>query len=257
MVEGLAHLARSRYEEDRRPAGHASVWGSWFDAGSGRWGYACCRRTSRAAAACCSLGSDSAAESTAGPPAGAAGELAAVTDWRPREEFETAEGFVAHAARFFASRWRRWQEDGSAGRRAAGVDPTVAKVLISSSTASEVARGIEVVCERLGARAVPVELVEHLEEFCSHVAAREYAQANKAYMEIIMGRRKWLADVPYLVEGNRNGPSVVQNVAERLNKTNSNPLDEAGIRDHAVCLKRLLTVSQAVQPNEDPSKNCG
>ena len=46
----------------------------------------------------------------------------------------------------------------------------------------------------------------------------EDVQANKAYMEIVMGSRKWQGDVPYLVDGNRNGPSVVQNVAERLNK---------------------------------------
>ena len=71
-------------------------------------------------------------------------------------------------------------------------------------------------------------------------------------MDIVMGSRKWQGDVPYLVEagrpaehekpplteewystwniletrllqGNRNGPSVVQNVAERLNKKNSEP----------------------------------
>ena len=44
-------------------------------------------------------------------------------------------------------------------------------------------------------------------------------------MDIVMGSRKWQGDVPYLVEGNRNGPSVVQNVAERINKGNANPLD--------------------------------
>merc|ERR1712039_206768 len=107
----------------------------------------------------------------------------------------------------------------------------VAKVLLSASAATEASKGIEAICERLGSRAVPAELVGHFEAFCSHVGAREYTQANKAYMEMIMGRRKWLGDVPYLVEGNRNGPSVVQNVAERLNKTNQNPLDAAGIRD--------------------------
>ena len=26
---------------------HAAVWGSWFDRGSGKWGYACCKRTER------------------------------------------------------------------------------------------------------------------------------------------------------------------------------------------------------------------
>eukprot|EP00929_Paragymnodinium_shiwhaense_P021300 TRINITY_DN13929_c2_g1_i2.p1 TRINITY_DN13929_c2_g1~~TRINITY_DN13929_c2_g1_i2.p1 ORF type:complete len:258 (+),score=46.86 TRINITY_DN13929_c2_g1_i2:198-971(+) len=257
MVENLAHLARSKFEEDRVPPGHRSIFGSWYCAESGRWGYACCRGASKSAAACCAIESDSAAEPTAAAAAAAAPKFMTVTAWKPREDFETAEGFIAHAARFLASQWRQWLEDGVATKRASAVDPAVAKVLTSTATAHSVAKGIEVICERLAAREVPAELVGHLEEFCNQVGVREYAQANKAYMEIIMGKRKWQGDVPYLVEGNRNGPAVVQNVAERLNKTNANPLDAAGIRDHVVSLKRLLTVAQAVQPNADPSKNSG
>merc|ERR1711904_468240 len=111
--------------------------------------------------------------------------------------------------------------------------------------------------ERISLREVPGDLCQNLEEFCSCVGAREYVQANKAYMEIVMGSRKWQGDVPYLVEGNRDGPSVVQNVAERVNKSNSNPLDVAGIREHTVVLRRLMSVAQAAQPNVDPSKNNG
>ncbi|KAI0318393.1 pre-mRNA-splicing factor SLU7 [Amylostereum chailletii] len=33
---------RSKYPEDVYVNNHASVWGSWYDSGSGTWGYACC-----------------------------------------------------------------------------------------------------------------------------------------------------------------------------------------------------------------------
>ncbi|CAE7476184.1 unnamed protein product, partial [Symbiodinium necroappetens] len=176
--------------------------------------------------------------------------------WRPRDDFETAEGFIIHSSKFLASQWLRWLQDGKLSEVAEKFDPDVRKVLLSESAAKEACQQVRRFCERLDDR-VPVELSQPLEDFCGCIGSREYVRANKAYMDIVMGSRKWQGDVPYLVEGNRNGPSVVQNVAERLNKTNANPLDQAGIRDHAVVLRRLLKVAQAVLPNEDPSKNCG
>eukprot|EP00930_Biecheleria_cincta_P105905 TRINITY_DN98_c0_g1_i1.p1 TRINITY_DN98_c0_g1~~TRINITY_DN98_c0_g1_i1.p1 ORF type:complete len:704 (-),score=195.17 TRINITY_DN98_c0_g1_i1:40-2082(-) len=35
---------KSKYEEDLLVGNHSSIWGSWFDANSGRWGFACCRQ---------------------------------------------------------------------------------------------------------------------------------------------------------------------------------------------------------------------
>lgn len=35
-------VAKSKYEEDMFPGNHTSVWGSYFDKRSMRWGYACC-----------------------------------------------------------------------------------------------------------------------------------------------------------------------------------------------------------------------
>ena len=34
--------ARSKYDEDIYPNNHKSVWGSWYDRGTGAWGFACC-----------------------------------------------------------------------------------------------------------------------------------------------------------------------------------------------------------------------
>lgn len=36
---------KSKYEEDVLVGNHSSIWGSWFDANSARWGFACCHQT--------------------------------------------------------------------------------------------------------------------------------------------------------------------------------------------------------------------
>eukprot|EP00933_Yihiella_yeosuensis_P028806 TRINITY_DN22613_c0_g2_i1.p1 TRINITY_DN22613_c0_g2~~TRINITY_DN22613_c0_g2_i1.p1 ORF type:complete len:258 (+),score=61.22 TRINITY_DN22613_c0_g2_i1:69-842(+) len=252
---GLAHLASSKYRENVKSPGHQSIWGSWYDTSSGQWGYACCKGLGKKAQPCVLLESEAeGAESSKANESKEAKELPPV-EWKPREEFETAEGFVSNTARCLASRWLRWLRDGTLSSLA--LDPESKKVLLSETAAKEAVREVEVFCKRLGQMGASGEIMNRLEDFCSSTGAREYVQANKAYMEIVMGARKWQGDVPYLVEGNRNGPAVVQSVAERINKTNSNPLDEAGIRDNAVLLRRLMKVSQAALPNDEPSKNCG
>jgi pre-mRNA-processing factor SLU7 len=40
-------VAKSKYEEDVHPGNHSSVWGSFFDRTSMRWGYACCHSLTR------------------------------------------------------------------------------------------------------------------------------------------------------------------------------------------------------------------
>ncbi|CAN0202954.1 unnamed protein product, partial [Discosporangium mesarthrocarpum] len=35
-------VAKSKYEEDIFPSNHTSVWGSYFEKRSLRWGFACC-----------------------------------------------------------------------------------------------------------------------------------------------------------------------------------------------------------------------
>eukprot|EP00913_Durusdinium_trenchii_P034776 g32531.t1 len=37
-------LTKSKYEEDVLIGNHSSTWGSWFDAATGRWGFACCHQ---------------------------------------------------------------------------------------------------------------------------------------------------------------------------------------------------------------------
>mmetsp|Transcript_43379 Transcript_43379/g.114736 ORF Transcript_43379/g.114736 Transcript_43379/m.114736 type:complete len:265 (+) Transcript_43379:45-839(+) len=258
----LNHLAKSKYSEDTWAPGHRSVWGSYYDSEAKRWGFSCCNSTDRfAGQGCKPLESDSESSRGSGTDIDESGakrdSLPSVLEWRPRDEFETQEGFIVHATRYMATCWRTWLRDGTLANNVKAAGPDMAKVLLSEANALAASRGVEVICQRLDAGEVAPEITRHLEEFCLQVGAREYADANKAYMEMVFGNRKWQGDVPYLVDGNRNGPSVVQGIAEQINKKNTNPLDAAGIRDHTVQLRRLMAAVQAVRPNENPSRNNG
>lgn len=43
----LSSNVASCYKEDVFPRGHSSVWGSYYNKGSGKWGFRCCQSTSR------------------------------------------------------------------------------------------------------------------------------------------------------------------------------------------------------------------
>lgn len=48
LVKGLPEaIPKSMYEEDFFPGNHTSVWGSWYDQSSRKWGYSCCKSTIR------------------------------------------------------------------------------------------------------------------------------------------------------------------------------------------------------------------
>ncbi|GIX65434.1 step II splicing factor, putative [Babesia caballi] len=57
--DSAAHklVVRSRYREDKFERGHSSVFGSFYDRDSGRWGYRCCKALERAAPCHVRLGS--------------------------------------------------------------------------------------------------------------------------------------------------------------------------------------------------------
>ena len=44
-VGGSEEIPKSRFLEDAYDSNHTSVWGSFFDVPTMRWGYACCHQT--------------------------------------------------------------------------------------------------------------------------------------------------------------------------------------------------------------------
>mmetsp|Transcript_146881 Transcript_146881/g.258880 ORF Transcript_146881/g.258880 Transcript_146881/m.258880 type:complete len:269 (-) Transcript_146881:18-824(-) len=258
-------LATSRYAEDAFPRGHRSVWGSWYCKETSQWGFACCHATGREAVGCCpdfSTASETEALSSAaesGPIAQAAASAAAAAaeaEWRPREAFQTSEGFVAHAMRYFALCWKQFLHDGSLRAAVASgqVDSSAASVLLSEKAARGAAVSLEDFGQRLCRRSLPANLVSKLEEMCLCIGAREYAHANKVYMDIAIGAKKWQSETPVFVSFSMQRQDTE---VKWTPDCGSHPVDDAGVREHVIVLRRLLTVAQAVRPNSDPSKNCG
>merc|ERR1719379_49550 len=102
--------------------------------------------------------------------------------------------------------------------------------------------------------------VEKLQRVCSAMLDRDYAAANKAYIDLTLGSKTWQSSVPQLVDGNRDGPSVVARVSERLNKEqekNLSLLDDPAMKDSLPYLKRLMTSMQCLRPNADVSRHIG
>ncbi|CAK9007257.1 unnamed protein product [Durusdinium trenchii] len=112
---------------------------SEYDADQKAWGFACCRALDPHAPPCAETDRD--AVDASREPTVAEELVAASTGlvWRPREEFETPESFIAHASKCLASQWLKWLQDGTlrSSADASSVDAELRKVLLSEEAAKE------------------------------------------------------------------------------------------------------------------------
>eukprot|EP00421_Protoceratium_reticulatum_P030499 CAMPEP_0168483472 /NCGR_PEP_ID=MMETSP0228-20121227/65588_1 /TAXON_ID=133427 /ORGANISM="Protoceratium reticulatum, Strain CCCM 535 (=CCMP 1889)" /LENGTH=290 /DNA_ID=CAMNT_0008499959 /DNA_START=40 /DNA_END=908 /DNA_ORIENTATION=- len=110
------------YTEDAQEAGHGSVWGSWYDKASKRWGYACCRVTQRGQP--CPLSLEKEVKQTKyGFPTVQCGlkpERKPVSwadgppEFLPRSDFGSSQRFITHFLRFVLGQWRQMLAGGLA-----------------------------------------------------------------------------------------------------------------------------------------------
>ncbi|CAK8993240.1 unnamed protein product [Durusdinium trenchii] len=265
-------LAASRYEEDVVPPGHSSVWGSFFSSQDG-WGYACCRATDKNAPACCESERPALPESKR---ADQAPNEKVTKSWMPRSSFQTSVGFLAHALQYLLQCWR------SAGTKSPEFVPRGDR-MPSQKAMDEVDTAIRDLSDKLGAQKLPLVLLLKLEEMVTCIGEKEYTSANKIYMDLVIGSKKWLNDMPYMV----NFSMARQDTEVHWTpQSSTDPVEEAGVREHIVALRRLMMALQAglgneqephcttlrtwrrmrpfhlldpeaLDPNADPSKNCG
>lgn len=162
----------------------------------------------------------------------------------------TAEAYVAHAAVYFACCWERWLAD----KTLASCRRLSAASLLSDSAAREAVRCMREFGDKLCEKPLAPELISKLEEMCTCIHEREYAQANKVYMDLAIGAKKWMSAMPVQVSFSmsRQDTEVKWTPGD-----GQDALDESGLRKHLILLRRLLTIAQAVCPNDDPSKNSG
>lgn len=72
-------LAKSKYEEDILLGNHSSIFGSWYDTATGKWGFACCHQYLKSSV-CIPMQGHSAVEAEAAGGAGEAGEGGAAAE---------------------------------------------------------------------------------------------------------------------------------------------------------------------------------
>ncbi|CAK8992548.1 unnamed protein product [Durusdinium trenchii] len=229
-------LAASRYEEDVVPPGHSSVWGSFFSSQDG-WGYACCRATDKNAPACCESERPALPESKR---ADQAPNEKVTKSWMPRSSFQTSVGFLAHALQYLLQCWR------SAGTKSPEFVPRGDR-MPSQKAMDEVDTAIRDLSDKLGAQKLPLVLLLKLEEMVTCIGEKEYTSANKIYMDLVIGSKKWLNDMPYMVNFSMARQDTEVHWAPQ---SSTDPVEEAGVREHIVALRRLMMALQAGLGNE-------
>eukprot|EP00434_Breviolum_minutum_P001836 symbB.v1.2.001626.t1/scaffold80.1/size342472/13 len=171
----------------------------------------------------------------------------AARTWLPRSSFETSVGFLAHALHYFLERWTLGREMDLQRLAQAQVSFSSAKSLDEAKVA------VKELCEKIGGQKLQLPLLLKLEEMVNCIGEREYTSANKIYMDLVIGSKKWLNDMPYMVNFSMSRQDTE---VHWTSQSASDPVDDAGIRQHIVALRRLMMVLQVLDPNADPSKNC-
>ncbi|CAK9050363.1 unnamed protein product [Durusdinium trenchii] len=179
------HLCSSTlYAEDVLRGGHSTVWGSYFDATSRRWGYACCRSLDRNEA--CPQNEPQAvdkAESSEEEDAAAQAQLIAWQDGQlldarhtpeqpPVLGRQTPEDFLAHFVLYWFHHWTEHENPPKAQRQ------TTHEALLQ-------------LMQRLKRKALDRSLLQHLTQYADLAQRREYAQADDVYVDITIGKATW------------------------------------------------------------------
>eukprot|EP00929_Paragymnodinium_shiwhaense_P112774 TRINITY_DN81045_c0_g1_i1.p1 TRINITY_DN81045_c0_g1~~TRINITY_DN81045_c0_g1_i1.p1 ORF type:complete len:430 (-),score=77.77 TRINITY_DN81045_c0_g1_i1:98-1363(-) len=190
-----------------------------------------------------------------------------------REQFASAEDFVAYALQFVLDLWRKYIHlplAGSANVEVVSRLPRASDgcegVLRSEPALKQAAESVKELKKLLKKNELGATVLGKIETLCAELLKREYAVANKAYMDLAIGNKTWHLEVPSLLEGGMAGLSGVERgqmfkqarAAAKLNKNSAKGvMDDEDVRAHILCLRRLCNVTQAIRPNSDPSKSSG
>lgn len=262
--------------------GHGAVWGSWYDLQKKQWGYACCRSLDRNSS--CSSGApgaatggshgggcadagdgkdDSGADDSDATDSEEAHRHAAEKpfDWSgppaellPREVIEAQDekpgAFVAHFVRFTIGAWRRLLEGADDGGREndEGID-----VFKNEQSFQEVEGAMEPLMRLLDAGETNPTVMQQLSKMVCLASEREYADAGKAYMDMVLGRKKWNNTLASYggTSGTNKGARIYITKQDDLLEYDKDPV----VQKYMQGLRRLVLLAQFVNPNPDTSKH--
>lgn len=264
------HLVSSElFREDQLEANHEAVWGSFYDVNFECWGYACCRGTARsqpcttakAAGGPASEGAKQPRRARRGDssesesPRRVQGSGGAAVDWSaaPSELLppgsageQQAAVLIEHIVRFAVGAWQRELNttpgmDGAPENKAFG----------SAEMLRQAQEALTPLLKHLRTGAVEGSVLARLREMLELAAAREYAAANKVYMELTVGNKRWQNVVAGAQGLHNKGASIRLIPQSKLNAFDCDP----AAQKYILALRRIILFLQYTWPNEDVSKH--
>mmetsp|Transcript_87489 Transcript_87489/g.276457 ORF Transcript_87489/g.276457 Transcript_87489/m.276457 type:complete len:274 (-) Transcript_87489:51-872(-) len=269
VEDAQRHLVSSDlYREDALEADHQAVWGSFYDREAKRWGYACCQGTSRHQP--CQL------QEASGEPAKPKRKKARddssdsdsprrrkeppkekTIDWSsapmelpsPSPNARDDAALIEQVVRFGVGAWQR--EVNSCSTEGQGPPAPELAAFSSADALRQAQEALGPLLLQLQAGRVEAGVLSRLGEMLALAAEREYAAANKVYMELTMGNKRW-QNVMAGAQGLHNkGASIKLIPQSKLNAFDSDP----AAQKYIIALRRLIQFLQYKRPNEDVSKH--
>lgn len=259
------HLVSSDLvREDLLQGGHSAVWGSFYSREEQRWGYACCRGLERQVRCRAEAKAEAEAEGP-GRRRRARRRAEDSSDSEPRRAREQrvdwsdaptelapagrgAAALVEHAVRFAVGLWARELEglQGGAGPEAPELQP-----FRSEDALRQAREALGPLLLQLRGGAVDGEVLARLGEMVRLAAGREYAAANRVYMELTVGNKRWQNVVAGAQGLHNKGASIKLIPQSKLNAFDSDPAAQRYI----LALRRIVQFLQYKMPNADVSKH--
>jgi len=259
---------------------HTTVWGSFYDPETKRWGYKCCKVMEKEAACTCekapapepdSSELDNSPDSEDLAPGGVE-----IIDWSnppsellPRESFKVATQWVEHYVRYYVGQWQKAAEADYAGFGHMEVQSL--KPLLKSSmeafeilirrlhnpreldrSEKEVRKGRETRAGMEGKVKQEKSVLLQLDEITTNSSKMDYLAARAGYMKLTLGNKTWNNTfVAHVAACTMKGAREY-----RRNRDNYNTYDmDPDSQKYMHALLKLVQLAQCLKPNPDQSKN--
>ncbi|CAE7244528.1 SLU7 [Symbiodinium natans] len=276
---GARLLESTLYKEDVFTNEHTSVWGSFYDPETKRWGYGCCKVMEKQSKCTAEKAPEPEPNSSDldNSPESLGPDEVEIIDWnnppaelRPRGSFKAPTAWVEHYVRHYVGEWQRKAEDGYAGFPDLAVT-TLKPLLKPSMEALEilirrlhnpreldrsektVRRGRETRAGMEGRVQEERSVLEQLDDITSNSASLDYLAARAGYMKLTLGNKTWNNTfVAHVAACTMKGAREY-----RRNRDNYNTYDmDPDSQKYMHALLKLVQLAQCLKPNPDQSKNC-
>lgn len=198
-----------------------------------------------------------------------------------REAVEAAEGgdrpgtFVLHFVRFVVGAWQRLLEEGGGGgargsdaganleqfrsqelkQVMANMEPLLLQLeggrLSQAIRTKDKQRGSAGIQRHEGDQANP-KVVRQLDKMVSLTVEKKYVDANKAYMEMVLGHKKWNNTLASYggTGGTNKGARIYITKQDDLLEYDRDPV----VQRYIQAIRKLVLFAQAIRPNPDPGQ---